>query len=280
MQIIVTPNNIDNLDELLDYSDCFLIGLENFNMYMTVSAKIDKIKEITDKLHSLNKKIFVNINKIFHNNELDALKEVITKLDTFGVDFILFDDYAVLSLSRSITCPSLVWANSHFVTNYKSINVYNEKGVKCAFISPDITLDEIKEIKQNSKSELIVEVCGYPHMFSSKRRLINSYFDYTNKSNNKNNYVIKEEASGFSSIVYENENGTHMRSNHLLFDLESSIKLKNMDIDYLYFDFEFISNEDSINILKAFINEDEALLTNIDSNDGFFNRKTIYKVKK
>ena len=119
-------------------------------------------------------------------------------------------------------------------------------------------------------------------MAFSNRKLITNYFKHINKRNNKkNNYMIEKNKS---YLIKENTSGTMMLSDYILNGYDELNKLK--DIDYIILNEFMIKNNIFVKILKIFkdkisknINNDVNKIIK-NTSDGFFNKKTIYKVKK
>ena len=94
-------------------------------------------------------------------------------------------------------------------------------GINYAYISSDITKEEIRDIKLNTKSKLFITAYGYVPIFYSRRYLLNNYFEYIDKSYKKdvfyldNEYPIKE--SDFGTIIYSNKI-TNIKNVSLIYD--------------------------------------------------------------
>ena len=119
----------------------------------------------------------ISINKNMHNHNLDDVEKVLKKCEELMIDGIFYCDVAVLNIHRklSLTIP-LVWNAEHLATNYNTINYWAKNGISYAFLSNEITLDEIKEIKKNVTIPLIAQAFGYIPMYVSKRHAIDNYF--------------------------------------------------------------------------------------------------------
>ena len=172
-----------------------------------------------------------------------------------------------------------MWSQEHLTTNYETMNFWNSYGVKYTYVSSDITLKEIEEIKKKSKCKLIVPIFGYIPIFTSKRHVVKNYLDNFNlKNNSKTNYIEKE--NKLYPIV-DNKEGTVVYSSHILNGYDEYKKLE--DIDYFTLNSFNIESDKFINVLKMYkekkVKEEkiDKLFENIDK--GFLYKETIYKVK-
>ena len=177
MKILVGLNKKDILD-YLDYTNSFIIGLKEYSInYQEYS--IEEIKELLDKYPNIE--LFISLNKNIFNDDLPDLEEKLEELSKLRISGVFFYDLSVLSIVRNkkLTLP-LVWAQEHMTTNYNTCNYYYDKGVKYVYLSSEITLNEIKEIKERSNIGLIGFFFGYPDVSFSKRKLLTNYFLYNN----------------------------------------------------------------------------------------------------
>jgi putative protease len=169
------------------------------------------------------------------------------------------------------------------VTNYNTCNYYYDKGCEYGVISSEITLDEINEIRMNTKMKLFLNVLGYQIMGYSRRHLLDNYFKSTDMKRDNNTYIIKNNNEDY--IIQEEENG-----NALYFGkpLNGSVIVNQVDVDYLILNDNNFDKDKFIKTLKLYKElmdtKDENIIKEIDDlvgdNRGFFFTKTIYKVKK
>ena len=146
--------------------DGFILGLKDYSNFTSLTFDVEEVINIQNKYD--DKEIFLSINKNIFNDEIENLKEILKKLKNVK---ILFYDLGMIELNKKFNLD-LVWNQDHFVTNYEEINFYNDLGVKYAYISNEITYEEIKDIRNNTKSKLLVLLVGKPTVAVSKRKLI------------------------------------------------------------------------------------------------------------
>ena len=282
MKISIITTNYNNI---LEYSklgaDAFIFGLKNYSSGYNNEITIEDIKEIRGFYTG---ELFIAINKNIFNRELEELENIMQELDELNISGILFYDIAVLSIRNRLGLKTpLVWNQTHMVTNYNTCNYYYDKGCEYGVISSEITLDEINEIRKNTKMKLFLNVLGYQIMGYSRRHLLDNYFKSTDKKRDNNTYIIKNNNEDY--IIQEEENG-----NALYFGkpLNGSVIVNQVDVDYLILN---DNNFDKNIFIKAFSlykklidTKDENIIKEIDdlvgNNRGFFFTKTIYKVKK
>ncbi len=275
-KIIIMPKSTEQIDKLINKIDGILIGLKDLSVNMPHYFSFFEIKEMIEKYK--NKEIFVALNKNMHNNDLEYLKEVLKELENKNIK-ILYYDISLINLKQELNLNiELVFSEEHSVTNYATINYWNSMGANYAYLSNEITLEEILEIKEKSKSKLLVNVLGYIPIFVSERKLINNYLTYFNLDKSNNYYMEKE---GKKYYIVENKYDTEVYSNYILNAIDEIKIYKERNIDYLVFN-SFNIEENNFNKIIENIDaitseEVEKLLTNTDK--GFLYKETIYKVK-
>ncbi len=276
MEVLIKPTS-----NILEYkeADGFVLPLLNFSVDYNNYYTIDDIKKIHKET---NKKIFVIINKMIENDEIDNLKNTLIELDKLKICGIFFYDLSIIELKKELNLKiDLVWNNTHMVTNYYTCNYYYDKGCEYSYLSNEITMNEIIELKKNTKSSLIFMLLGYPVVSFSKRKLLtNGEFD--------KEIIIKEPKSGQEYRVIESEYGTTFKYNKIRNNFSCLKELIDNNIDYVYLIEDDINHNDFLQALKftkQYIKkqDDEYIkrMRNIFGSDtGFLYRKTIYKVIK
>lgn len=272
---VIKDNNY--LEYLNSGLDGFILPLENFSVDYFKYYSISYIKEYKK---NTNKLCFVVINKMIFNNELDSLLDILKELEKIAVDGVLFYDLAVLSLVKENSLNlNLIYNATHMVTNSDTINLYYDLGVKGAYLSNEITKDEILNIRNNTKSDLFILLLGNPVVAMSRRSLLTSYF--TNKKKSKDDLItIKEPKSGQEFLVKEDSNGTTFFYNKCL-NLSNVYKeLVVSNINYGIIEQGNFDNNQYKELINSFVNFDKKKIDNLAGhNRGFLYRETIYKVK-
>ena len=289
MNIIIKPDTLENIDKYLEERAYALsFGLEDLSIYET-TISLEKLKEIRSTYQ--NKKIYVAIDKNFFNGEIENLKITLKELDKLNLEGIFYYDLAVLNIHKELNLKTpLIWNQNFLTTNYKTCNYYYQKGVKKVVLSAEITIDEIKEIASNTKSELFINVFGYQLMSLSRRKLITNYLKYTGYNKKEDNYLKKE---GKDYLIKENDAGTSIFTNHILNGLTKINELKKINANIILDEMN-ISHDKFMKILEIYtfaINNDltdeelikkeeeiKSIIPNVST--GFFDIKTMYKVKK
>lgn len=281
-KIVIIPNNKDNIYNLLNSDNYLLIGIEDYSVN-TLNISFEEIIELTKKYNN----IFLSMNKNIYNNELEYVEKVLIQIDKLNIKGLFYYDVGILNIVKRLNLNiNLIWSCEHYTTNYFTINYWYNNGVKSTFLSNEITLNEIEEIIDNTKSSLFVQLFGYIPMYVSKRHAVKNYLNHFNLDMNSNRYYLFKEDKKYSII--DNKNGTIIYTNFILNGLSEYLKIMNK-IDYVILNGYDISDDKLNDIISIFkeVNTDniDSLNSKIDKmfnnlEKGFLYEETIYRVKK
>lgn len=266
MQILVLGNNKDKDFYNNSKADGYIFPLDGYSMDYEVKFTIKEIELLRDK----KKKCFIIINRIFFEEDIDELDKLLLKIDNYNIDGILYYDDALLELKIRNNYKTNLYINKNYMMcNSDTINFYHRYGVKGVVLSNEITLDEIKMIRENTKLEIMQLVIGYPVVATSRRSL------NTNSGNLERLEVIEPKSRQHYKLI-EDEFGTSFIS---LKRFNGCKYLKDMNLDYGIVYQDDLDN-DTVNKLVEDIktNNIKKIDELVGRNRGFLNRKTIYKV--
>lgn len=254
----------------------YIFGLDKFSIGFDKTFDVDYIKNFV--INNSNKEIFVCLNKMIYNHELEEYKDILFKLDAIGLTGIIVGDIAALTYNLN---TNLILDQLHLNNSYLTINHYYKNGVTGTYLTNDITLDEINEIKANSKSILFKEVFGHSHLSTSARRFVTNYKKHFNIIDDNKKYYIKENNHEDDYLVCEDNFGTNIYDNKVLdlFSYKEDIKVDYLVINGFNID-EKIVNKVCLSFVNNDVNLHRKICKDIKTSVGFINKKTMYKVKK
>lgn len=283
MKILVKPEKkIEDIIEIEDITG-LILPLKDYSINYETNYTIEEIKKIKK---NTKKEIFVVINRMMFNKDIEPLKEVLKELETLKLTGIFFYDLSILQLKKELNLKTdLVWNGTHITTNYKTCDYYFQKGVKYAYLSNEITLKEVLEIKEKSQITPMFTLIGYPTVATSRRKLITNYNKMHNLENTKS-LEIEEKITKEKYYVEENQFGTTFTYGRVLNNISALEKLKEIDFPYIILNEEKIKHDVFQKIIKI-VTENlknntslEPIYDLIGNNTGFLEKETIYKVKK
>lgn len=285
---IVIPKSINQIKNLINYCDGFIIGVEGLSVNYPFYFSFALLSEIESLCSKNNKDLFVSLNKNIHNSDLDILKSSLIKLSNMKLSGIIFYDIAIVNLNEKLGLNlNLIWNQEHMVTNFNTINYWVKKGIYGSYLSSELTKAEIIEIKDNINCPIMMNVFGYIPMFTSKRPLVKNYLEkFDLKDNSFINYIEKE--GNIYPIV--SDDVTTVYSSKILNLTQDIIDFINSGIDYFVLNSFNINDDIFLDVIILFneITEKNKLeifnkvnmLLGYKTDMGFLYKKTVYRVKK
>ena len=133
-------------------ADAVYIGAPNFGARAAAGNSVNDISKLVKHAHKFWAKVYVTINTIIYDNELEEVRYLITELYNIGVDAIIFQDMALLEME----IPPIQLFASTQTHNYEleRIKLLDGIGIKRIILARELSLDQIKEIRKSVNAEL------------------------------------------------------------------------------------------------------------------------------
>ncbi len=143
-------------------ADAVYIGGQHFSLRSRASNFTDNdILQAVEFAHSLGKKIYVTINMIFHDEDLDGIEEYLLTLNEIGVDGIIVASVGVIKLAISLNLNYEIHVSTQLsVTNSMDVEYLKDLGVNRVVLARELSIEEIKDIKSKVKMPLEIFVHG------------------------------------------------------------------------------------------------------------------------
>lgn len=162
IELLLPAGNLEKLKYALRYgADAVYIGAKQYSLRAQASNfSLEEIKEGVDFAHNLKKKVYVTANIIPHSFELDGVEPYLRSLEEIGVDGIIVSSPAILKIAKDKTKLHVSLSTQQSVTSSLSVKLFSDAGIDRIVLARELTIEEIKEIKANTKAELEVFVEG------------------------------------------------------------------------------------------------------------------------
>ena len=221
-ELLIPAGSLEVLKTAVNYgADAVYIGGDMFSLRAKAKnfSKEDMVKGIA-YAHSHNVKVYVTANIFAHNYDLEEAGEYFTEMAGIKPDGLIISDPGMFRLAKKY-CPEIdihisTQANN---TNYETFRFWYEMGAKRVVNARELSLEEIKGLRQNIPEDMEIEsfIHGAMCISYSGRCLLSNYF--TGRDANRGecthpcrwNYAVMEEKRpGEYLPVYENERGTYI----------------------------------------------------------------------
>jgi 23S rRNA 5-hydroxycytidine C2501 synthase len=139
-------------------ADAVYIGAPQFGARSNATNSIEDIEELVEYAHLFKAQVFVVVNTILYDHELEDCKKMIHELYAIGVDALIVQDMAVMEMDL----PPIVIHASTQANNRdpKHVKFLADAGMKRVVLARELNLDQIKDITKETDVELEFFVSG------------------------------------------------------------------------------------------------------------------------
>jgi putative protease len=160
-------------------ADAIYVGGEQFGMRTNPSNfNADELKAAVELVHQNNKKLYLTCNTLPRNNEIEVLPDYLKYVQSIGVDALIIADMGVMALAKKYAPDTEIHMSTQVgIVNYETANTLYELGAKRIVTARELSLDEIKTIRDKTNPNLEIEVFvhGAMCMSFSGRCILSDY---------------------------------------------------------------------------------------------------------
>lgn len=166
-------------------ADAVYFGGQNYSLRANAkNFNNEEIKNAVILAHGLNKKVYVTVNIIFHDEDFEGLEEYLKYLDGAGVDAIIVSDISVMNLWKKLNLKMELHVSTQASTlNKETALFYKNLGATRVVLAREALKDNIKEIKEYTGLELEAFIHGAMCTSISGRCIMSNYV--TNRDANR-----------------------------------------------------------------------------------------------
>ncbi len=201
----------------------------------------NELKEAVELVHSQNKKIYITCNTLPRNDEIPFLPDFLKYAQDIGVDAFIIADMGVLAAAKKYAPNVDVHISTQAgIVNYASANAFYDMGATRIVTARELSLDEIKTIRDkcNPKLEIEAFVHGAMCMSFSGRCTLSNYL--TGRDANRGDcaqpcrwkyYLMEEKRPGEYFPINEEKEGAYIFNSRDLCMIEHIPELVDAGID-------------------------------------------------
>ncbi len=243
VELLVPASSLEVLKEAVVFgADAVYIGGDVYGLRAKAkNFSSQDMREGVSFAHERNVKVYVTANILAHNDDLPLAYEYFRELKDIGVDALIISDPGVFTIAKEVWPEVEIHISTQANnTNYGTYNFWHKLGAKRVVSARELSMDEIRELRNNIPDDLEIEtfIHGAMCISYSGRCLLSNYF--TGKDANKGEcthpcrwkyYVMEEQRPGEYLPVYENERGTYIFNSKDLCMIEHIPELIESGID-------------------------------------------------
>lgn len=165
-------------------ADAIYCGGQNYSLRANAkNFTLEELKEAVTYAHNINKKIYVTVNIVFHDENLDGLKEYLIYLDKINIDGIIASDITVIKLVQELKLKfSVCLSTQASLLNSRAVKFWQRLGVTRVVPAREATREDLKRI---SKTGIEIETFIHGAMCTSisGKCILSNYV--TNRDSNR-----------------------------------------------------------------------------------------------
>ena len=180
-ELLIPASSLEVLKTAVMFgADAVYIGGEAFGL--RAKAKNFTMQEMQEGIafaHAHDVKVYVTANILAHNEDLPGVKAYFEELKAIKPDGLIIADPGVFEIAKEV-CPEIerhvsTQANN---TNYRTYQFWHKQGASRVVAARELSLKEIKELRENIPEDLEIEafVHGAMCISYSGRCLLSNYF--------------------------------------------------------------------------------------------------------
>lgn len=210
LELLAPAGNMEKLKTAFNYGAdaCYMAGKKFGLRAFSGNFEEDELKDAVEYAHGLNKKIYITVNIVAHNEDFNGLDDYLKYLQNIQVDGIIVSDVGIMLRAKEVAPDLEIHVSTQAnVTNKYAAKFYCDLGCKRLVLARELSIAEIKEIRAFIPGDVEIEtfVHGAMCISYSGRCLLSNYL--TNRDSNRGACV---QACRFEySICEKSRNGEH-----------------------------------------------------------------------
>lgn len=219
-ELLAPGGSLEKLKTAIRYgADAVYIGGEAYSLRVAAeNFSVEDMKRGLEFAHQRGKKVYLTANIIPHNSDIAEFEKFISEIAPLGFDAVLISDPGMFEITRELApnLPIHISTQANNV-NYKSASFWYKQGAKRVVLAREMSLKEIKEIREKTPKELELEafVHGAMCISYSGRCLLSNYMTARDANQGAcshpcrwNYFLVEETRPNEYMPVYENERGS------------------------------------------------------------------------
>lgn len=186
IELLSPAGDLERLKVTLLYgADAVYIGGEKYGLRANATNfTLGEIKEGCCFAHKLGKKVYLTLNIVFHNEDMDGVEEYIASVVACGIDaFIVSDPFIISYIKKTFPQVEVHLSTQDSTTNYESVLYFKDQGVDRVVLAREVSLKEMAFIIEKTGVDIEVFIHGAMCTCYSGRCALSNYV--TNRDANR-----------------------------------------------------------------------------------------------
>ena len=221
LELLAPAGDLEKLKIAITYgADAVYFGGESFSLRAGAgNLTVDEMREGIAFAHERGRKCYLTINIFPHNEDIAPAEEYLEKIKDLGIDGFLISDPGMLTILRKhIPDAEIHLSTQANMTNFMTARFWHEQGVKRIVLARELTLEEIRKIRESIPEEMELEafIHGAMCISYSGRCLLSNFLNDRDANRGECSHpcrwkyaLVEEKRPGEYLPVEEDERGTY-----------------------------------------------------------------------
>lgn len=279
-ELLAPAGDLERLKMALIYgADAVYIGGEEFSLRAYAdNFSAEDMKEGIEFAHSIGKKVYITLNIIPHNRDLTGIEKYVSEISKMKPDGVIVSDLGVVDVIKE-QAPEMKFHISTQANNvnWRTVSHWAKLGAERVILARELSLEEIKEIRDKLPQSLQLEIFMHGAMcISYSGRCLLSNYMAGRESNmgacahpcRWQYYLMEEKRPGEYFPVYENERGTFIFNSNDLCMIEHIPEMVGAGVSSLKIEGRMKSSFYVATVVKAYRQAIDDYFENPDKYNG------------
>ncbi len=206
IELLSPAGDLERLKVTLLYgADAVYIGGYKYSLRANATNfSLDEISDACSFAHNIGKKVYLTLNIVFHNEDIDGVYDYIDDVVNAGIDAFIVSDPFIVSYIKEKYNVEVHLSTQASITNKDSVLFFKNEGIDRVVLARELSKDEIKDIIDSTGVDTEVFIHGAMCTFFSGRCCLSNYL--TNRDSNRGgcsqvcrfSFDIEDESSKFT----------------------------------------------------------------------------------
>ncbi len=149
IELLAPAKNLECGMAAIDYgADAVYIGASSFGARVAAGNTLDDIKQLCTYAHQFDAKVYVTVNTIVYEKEVDQVRTLIRQIADAGADAVLIQDMGLVETVKA--CPTLEMHASTQTDNrsIEKVAWLQAQGFDRVVLARELSLEQIRQIHQ------------------------------------------------------------------------------------------------------------------------------------
>lgn len=186
VELLSPAGDLERLKVTLLYgADAVYIGGQAYSLRANATNfSLEEIKEGCTFAHKLNKKVYLTLNIVFHNEDMQDVESYIDSVVACGIDaFIVSDPFIISYIKNKHKNVEVHLSTQNSTSNYKAVEYFKNEGVDRVVLAREVGKAGMQEIIEKTGVDIEVFIHGAMCTCYSGRCALSNYV--TNRDANR-----------------------------------------------------------------------------------------------